>query len=448
LSNWLERLAVKTAGPRDPITALSGGNQQKVIIARALGTESDLVLLDDPTRGVDAAAKRDLLELLEEAADQGRGALLYSTEERELEVCDRVYVLSSGAIVAEVAKEDFSSEELVTAAFQGQREAETDRNDRVTGWGSTPWGRTLRSLPAQRWVLPVVALLIMVVTIGSLNKNVLTYTGITLLMGAALPLVMAAMGQMFVIALGDIDLGLGAYLGLVNVITVTVLTGSPVLGVLALLTLLAVYMILGALVHIRRLPAIVATLGASFVWLGIALTLLPTVGGIAPDWLLSLYNMETPLLPTPLIFTAITAFCGWWLMMRTRFGVLVRGFGNNPTALAAAGWSTLAIRVGAFGVAGIFGILGGLSLTAVTTSGDASAAQSYTLLSVTAAIMGGSAFIGGIVVPQGAAAAAVTLSFVGVLLSILSVDPNFTAAAVGLILILVLSARGLSRKAV
>jgi len=249
-----------------------------------------------------------------------------------------------------------------------------------------------------------------------------------------------------VVAVGDIDLGIGSFLGLVNVIAVTWLTKSPVLGALALVAAVGAYLLLGALVHVRRLPAIVATLGASFVWLGLALTVLPTVGGEAPSWLISAYSINVPLVPEPVLLTLVAAAVGWWVMMRTRFGVLLRGFGNNPVALSTAGWSTLAIRTIAFGLTGVFGVLAGLSLTAVTTSGDASAAQSYTLLSVTAVIIGGSEFSGGVVVPIGVVAGAMTLSLVGVLLSLLGVDPNYTAAVEGLILILVLAGRGLARK--
>ena len=445
IKGWLERLAVKTAGPSDPITALSGGNQQKVIIARALGTNSDLVVLDDPTRGVDAAAKQDLLQLLEEATGQGRGALFYSSEEQELKACDRIYVLSAGRVVGEVTAAEYEPEGLVTAAFKGQSDVTRVTADSEASLSKV--ARRVNDLIGQRWLLPLVALLVMLTTLGTLNSKVFTYGGLELLLGAAVPLVFASMAQMFIVALGDIDLGLGAFLGLVNVIVVTWVTGSPLLGIAALLLLLIVYLLLGALVHLRQLPSIVATLGASFVWLGAALTIRPTVGGTAPSWLLDIYRFDTPIVPMPLLIAICVALIGWWVMMRTRFGVLVRAFGNNPSALTAAGWSTLAIRVGAFAMAGLLSVFAGIALTAVTTSGDASSAQSYTLLSITAVIMGGSAFAGGIVVPQGIAAAAITLSFVGLLLSILNIDPNLTSAAVGIILVLVLAGRGLGQKA-
>jgi len=450
IDHWLKRLAVKTAGPDDPITALSGGNQQKVVIARALGTEAHLVILDDPTRGVDPRTKAEVLQLLRESARLGRAALIYSTEEQELLACDRVYVMSAGAVVAELSGEQLTRESLVTAAFRGQGEA-AEAN--VSGPPEPPakgFGRlqhvTSTGLSGQRWPVPVAVVVVMLAVLQVLNGDVLTADGLNLLVGASFPLVLAAIAQMFVVAVGDIDLGIGSFLGLVNVIAVTWLTKSPVLGALALVAAVGAYLLLGALVHVRRLPAIVATLGASFVWLGLALTVLPTVGGEAPSWLISAYSINVPLVPEPVLLTLVAAAVGWWVMMRTRFGVLLRGFGNNPVALSTAGWSTLAIRTIAFGLTGVFGVLAGLSLTAVTTSGDASAAQSYTLLSVTAVIIGGSEFSGGVVVPIGVVAGAMTLSLVGVLLSLLGVDPNYTAAVEGLILILVLAGRGLARK--
>jgi len=285
----------------------------------------------------------------------------------------------------------------------------------------------------------------MLAWLTSLNRSILTTAGLELVVGAAVPLVLAALAQMIVIAAGDIDLGIGAFLGLVNVIAVTWLYDSVVAGALAFVAGIAAYALLGLLVHVRELPAIVATLGASFMWLGIALTIQPTVGGQAPTWLLDAYSVDLPFVPEPVVLTLLAAAGGWWLVTRTRYGTLLRGFGNNRTAVAAAGWSTLRIRVGAYAAAGALGVLAGLVLTAVTTSGDANAPASYTLLSIAAVILGGSEFAGGIVVPIGVVAGALILSFVGVLLSLLAVDPNYTSAVEGLILLAVLAGRGLSR---
>jgi ribose transport system ATP-binding protein len=444
-TSWIERLGLRVVGPEAPVTSLSGGTQQKAIIARALGTETPLVLLDDPTRGVDAETKAEVHQLLRRTAAEGRAALWYSTEEHELVECDRVYVMARGAVVEELAGDALTPEGLVAAAFEGHRSGRAQESGEVTAGQMPTLARVAGSLRRQRWLLPVLAVIAMVAWLTSLNRDILTAAGLDLVVGAAFPLVLAALAQMLVIAAGDIDLGIGAFLGLVNVIAVTWLLDSPLAGAAAMLAAVAAYALLGALVHLRELPAIVATLGASFMWLGVALTIQPTVGGQAPTWLLDAYSLDVPLVPEPVLLTLLAAAGGYWLIARTRFGTRLRGFGNNRSALEAAGWSTLRIRVLAYALAGGLGVLAALALTAVTTSGDATAPASYTLLSIAAVILGGSEFSGGIVVPIGVVAAALTLSFVGVLLSLLAVDPNYTSAVEGLILLVVLTGRGLSR---
>lgn len=113
---WIERLAVRGT-PGTPVLDLSGGTQQKVLIARALAAEADVILLDDPFRGVDVSARQDTYRLIREEASRGRSFLWFSTESRELEQCDRVYVLRSGAVVAELEGEEITEEHIISASF-------------------------------------------------------------------------------------------------------------------------------------------------------------------------------------------------------------------------------------------------------------------------------------------------------------------------------------------
>lgn len=116
-SHWLQRLAIR--GRADSgILDLSGGNQQKVLIARALAAGANVILLDDPFRGVDIATRQDAYRLIrEEAAEHGRSFLWFSTENEELEQCDRVYVLWDGAVADELTGEDISAERIISASF-------------------------------------------------------------------------------------------------------------------------------------------------------------------------------------------------------------------------------------------------------------------------------------------------------------------------------------------
>ncbi len=111
------QLVVKTAGTEAAITSLSGGNQQKCIIARWLLTEPDVLLLDDPTRGVDVGAKAELYRLIDELCGRGLGIVITSSELPELlAVCDRILVMREGRLVAEFPREAFREETIMEAA--------------------------------------------------------------------------------------------------------------------------------------------------------------------------------------------------------------------------------------------------------------------------------------------------------------------------------------------
>src|SRR5262249_41531631 len=93
---WFRELQVRAADESAPITSLSGGNQQKVVIARALAAEADVILLDDPTRGVDLGTKADLYKLFRSFADRGCAVLWHSTDDTEFAECDRTIVMRDG----------------------------------------------------------------------------------------------------------------------------------------------------------------------------------------------------------------------------------------------------------------------------------------------------------------------------------------------------------------
>jgi ABC-type sugar transport system ATPase subunit len=114
----VDRLGIKLGEPGDLITTLSGGNQQKVIVARWLATDPSIFLLNDPTRGVDLGAKRDLYILLEELACRGMAVVMLSTEVDELiELMDRVIVFRDGEVFCELAREQLTRANLVGAFF-------------------------------------------------------------------------------------------------------------------------------------------------------------------------------------------------------------------------------------------------------------------------------------------------------------------------------------------
>ena len=113
----VKRLTIKTPGLKTPISSLSGGNQQKVLFARWLLTEPEILLLDEPTRGIDVGAKYEIYQLIIDLANKGKTVLMVSSEMPELlGVCDRILVMSGGRLAGEVDARNTTQEEIMTLA--------------------------------------------------------------------------------------------------------------------------------------------------------------------------------------------------------------------------------------------------------------------------------------------------------------------------------------------
>jgi ribose transport system ATP-binding protein len=120
VDRFIKRLGIKTTGPEQKIRELSGGNQQKVLLARWLCLNPKLLILDEPTRGIDVGAKAEIQALIEELAEKGLGVLMISSELEELlEGSDRVVVLHDGRTVASLEHEDINLSVVVAAMAHG-----------------------------------------------------------------------------------------------------------------------------------------------------------------------------------------------------------------------------------------------------------------------------------------------------------------------------------------
>jgi ribose transport system permease protein len=297
-------------------------------------------------------------------------------------------------------------------------------------------------------LLPALSLALVLGAIAWLNPRVISYFGFTLMLNYAVPIALATMAQMFVMATNDIDLSIGTFVGFVCCVAATWLHDDPAFGALALLGCVALYAALGALIYLRDLPSIVVTLGMSFVWQGLAILLLPKPGGHAPAWLQTLMSYRPPYLPLPILAAALMAAIGYFGLMRTSYGAILRGAGGNSVAIARAGWSLLKAKATLFALTGVFGVLAGLALVGITRSADANIGNGYTLLSIAGVILGGGEFVGGLVSPIGAVIGALTLTLASQqLLGFMRIPPDWQVGANGAILVIVLAARVLiSRK--
>lgn len=458
-AEWLAELGLSHRA-RSPIVSLSGGNQQRALLGRALASEAPLLLLDDPTRGVDASAKASIYSILDKVKEKDRSAILYSTEVAEFQKCDRVYVMARGHIVAEFSGAEATEERIVQASFMqppSRREnaqvsngssplktvaietaAAASRNP-VAGQASFGHLLSWRSLPAAFLMVAMFALAFW------LQPKAFSTFGLELLLQASMPLAFAVLAQMLFLLGGDIDLGLGFAIGLANVLAATYLVDAPAIAMLAMLGIVMGYVLLALIVEILGVSSVVATLGASFVWLGLGLMVRETPGGQSPEWLAALTRFKLWPLPLPCYVLIALALLGLWICQGWGYSIRLRALGHNRRTYVSLGFSALAGRITLYALAGVFAVLSGLVLTAATGAGNVHVASNFTLATIAAVVVGGASFAGGLVSPIGAVMAVVGISLITTNLGFLGISSEYSTAIGGLALITALSFRSFSR---
>lgn len=292
-----------------------------------------------------------------------------------------------------------------------------------------------------RLFVPAFSLAVLLAAVFWIQPRTMSYVGLNLLFNLAVPIALATIAQMLIMMVNDLDLSMGTFVSFVACVTATFLQSNPIVGVAILAACIAVYAAMGVIIYLRNLPAIVVTLGMSFVWGGLAVLLLPSPGGSAPDWVRWLMTTKPPFAPMAIVASIIIALAAHWLVMRSGFGVVLRGVGGNERSVERAGWSIVKARAAAYALAGLFAVLAGIALVGLTTSADANIALRYTLLSIAGVILGGGEFIGGRVSPIGAVIGALTLTLAASFLSFLKLSPDWQIGAQGAILIIVLAVR-------
>lgn len=297
------------------------------------------------------------------------------------------------------------------------------------------------SSSAVRLIIPAASLAVLLAAVFYMQPRAMSYTGLNLLFNLAVPIALATIAQMLIMSVNDLDLSMGAFVSFCACVAATFLQTSPVIGILIFLGAIAIYAGIGVVIHLRQLPSIVVTLGMSFVWGGLAVLLLPSPGGAAPGWVRWLMTVKPPLVPMAIVASVIIAAVTHYVVMRSSFGVLIRGVGGNNRSVERAGWSVVGIRAAAYALAGLFAVLAGIALVGLTTAADANIALRYTLLSIAGVILGGGEFVGGRVSPIGAVIGALTLTLAGSFLSFMRISPDWQIGAQGAILIVVLALR-------
>jgi putative multiple sugar transport system ATP-binding protein len=121
---YREKLNIKSSSVLQKTGNLSGGNQQKVVLSKWIFSEPDILILDEPTRGIDVGAKYEIYTIINQLAAQGKSIIMISSELPEvLGMCDRIYVMNEGNIVGELAKDEATPESIMKCIMQNKRES-------------------------------------------------------------------------------------------------------------------------------------------------------------------------------------------------------------------------------------------------------------------------------------------------------------------------------------
>lgn len=417
----IEGLAVKTPHLEVPVSALSGGSQQKVLLARGRLGDPRVLLVEDPTQGVDAGARVEIYAFLRAMAASGVAVVVLSTDAVELEgLCDRVVVFSRGRVQASLAGDDVDERAITGAAVMSSETA----NVVVATAARRRRGRGLLAGEGQAAILLGLAVALSIVA-SFVSSAFLSPLSISQLLAASAVLILVGLAQLVVVITGGIDLSIGSVVALSAVIVS--FFGQQGIGFFAIGALLAlaagalVGLVNGLLVTRLGLPPVIATLVTSIAVLGIAQVLRPYPGGSADGGLLTTLGLAIAGIPVVLAIAVAVAIGLWFVIQRTGPGRGLRAAGSDPVKANRMGVRVPATRLYAAITAGTLAALAGLVVYSRSGIGDANAAQALTLTSVTAVVIAGASIFGGSGSALAVAAAGILLQTVTSALSFLGV---------------------------
>jgi ribose transport system ATP-binding protein len=391
-------LHIRAASTESKLYELSGGNQQKVLFGREISAQPTMLLVDEPTKGVDIGARSEIYQRLRAIADHGLGVLVSSSDGIELEgLCDRVLIFARGRIVHELSGAAVTDAAITEANL-------TATVSRASIAPDAKMDRRWRDFYASDHFPALVLAVLTVIILGgthALNGYFLSAFSIKSLLSFFSILAFLSSAQLATVLVGAIDLSVGPLAGLCVVLASFlapdgVATGPLAAGLILILMFTTGFGLLqGLLITSLRLPAIVVTI-ATFIGLqGVSLLLRPTAAGMIDDAISDAAQFPIWILPAGLVLTLLMVAGAEWLLYRTGFGRSFRAIGSSPLASHRLGIDRERLTWLAFVISGFLTGIGGLMLAGQVGIGSPSTGSDYTLMSITVVVLGGASVAGG-----------------------------------------------------
>ncbi|GGE06107.1 hypothetical protein GCM10011390_26520 [Aureimonas endophytica] len=439
----LERMRLKFDHYDQPVKTLSGGNQQKVVLAKWLATAPRVLILDEPTQGIDVQSKAEVHAMIAELAERGMAILLISSELPELiGMCDRILVLREGRLTASFASGSVDQEQVIRAATDV--ESVSDRAGASTGAheAAAPVSATA-SIFARRELGLVCAIAAVAIPAAFVNPHFLGAANITALTMDAALLMIAAAAQMLVMLTRNIDLSVASVIGLAAYGSASVMHAYPDTSVaLGILTGCAIGLLCGAInglvVTLGRVPSIVVTLGTLAVFRGFNSI---WAGGRqisadqVPQAWLDLSGSRLAGIPTVIVIALVVLALLALLLSRHPKGRQLFAVGSNPEGAALVGIAAGRLVLGAFCLAGLLAGFDGALWASRYATIDARVAIGFELTVIATVVVGGVAVRGGSGSILGIMLGAVLLLVIQNALTLARVDPLWLQGVYGLVIL-------------
>ncbi|WP_158804066.1 ATP-binding cassette domain-containing protein [Acidisoma sp. L85] len=435
----LDRLRLRFASYDQPVRALSGGNQQKVVLSKWLATEPKILILDEPTQGIDVGSKAEVHAMIAALAQSGMAIILISSELPELlGMSDRILVMREGSFAAELNRAEASQEAVlraatgpVSAVTHGDAGESASHAKLTASW----WRRREAGL--------VVAIAAVVLPVAAINPRMLSPANLlSISMDAAL-LAVVAVAQMLVMVTRGIDLSVASVIGLSAYGAASLMQAEPGLGVGAGIGIasglgLICGLINGLVITRGAVPAIVVTLGTLSVYRGIVSI---WAGGrqisadqVPASWL-DLTSLNILGMPAVVLIAVVVMLAAGLVLTRTPIGRELFAIGSNPDAAALIGIRVRRRRLGAFAVAGLLAGFDGALWASRYATVDARVATGFELTVVAAVVVGGVAIRGGSGSVLGIALGALLLLVIRNGLTLVRIDPLWLQGVYGLVIV-------------
>jgi ribose transport system ATP-binding protein len=397
----LEQLAVKTPSREANVGSLSGGNQQKVVLARALLSQPAILIADEPTQGVDVGARAEIYRILREVSLSGVPVVIASSDAKELEgLCDRVIVMSRGHVVDELVGAEITEERIIEAAVRSTAHKRADATVSASAKGTTSLRRFLRGDYA-----PAVIIAAIMVLLGAyiLSKNAryLNAFNISSMLMLAAALGFIALGQTVALLMGGIDLSVGPLAGFLVVVASFFVNDDKSFVVIAfgfglmVVGAIATGLVNGSLIRYAKFTAVAATLATYIALQGFSFLLRDAPDGVINASVTS--AIKTKIGPIPIIFIVLVVVAVVLeVALRRRIGGLrIRAVGSNEESARRVGVGVNKTVLLGYVTVSLLTACGSVVLLAQLGIGDPAQGVGYTLSSITAVVLGGTSLLGG-----------------------------------------------------